>query len=596
MKILLMTLNSKFIHSNLAIKYIERFWRENHEHDHQMIELDVKEYTINNDMDHILRDIHKGRYDAVFASAYIWNIDPLSILFSNFRKINPKSLIIFGGPEVSYDPVDQLAKHSYLDGVICGEGEQTFSKLLIHFSKEGLSLNDVLINGMTTRFHPISAEVMKVDDLDSIPFPYINFNAYENRIVYYESSRGCPYSCSYCLSAASKGVRYFSLERVFGDLDIFLEAKIPQVKFVDRTFNINKKHALPIMEYLVTHDNGITNFHFEITADLLDDDYFNLISKARHGLFQFEIGIQSTNQPTTVAINRPIPFDTLKEKTQTLIQIEKAHVHVDLIAGLPHENFERFLLSFDEVFEIGADQLQLGFLKLLKGTPLYNDKDRYDYTVRMEPPFEVLENKFISFDELTKLKEMEKLVEWFYNSKKFHHSIHYFINKSELKPGGFFLELASYFILNGYFDAPISTYRLYEILSNYYSSKYDDIELFKDLLKFDYYASNLKGQRELFHYEDLPRFNQNRLEILKNDDFVKSFNTQYLGLPPKQILKNVEFITLKYDIMALIQSNYKSAPERLNIVMFDYDETNMTLHGFKAYKIKREEFEGDRYE
>lgn len=596
MKILLMTLNSKFIHSNLAIKYIERYWRENHESEYNMIELDVKEYTINNDMDHILRDIHKGRYDAVFASAYIWNIDPLSIIFSNYKEINPKSLIIFGGPEVSYDPVDQLLKHDYLDGVICGEGEHSFSELLIQFSKEGVNLEGAFIKGMSTRSHPISAEVIKIDDLDSIPFPYVDLKEYDNRIVYYESSRGCPYSCSYCLSAASRGVRYFSLERVFSDMNFFLEAKIPQVKFVDRTFNINKNHAMPIMEHLVIHDNGITNFHFEITADLLDEDYFKLISKARNGLFQFEIGIQSTNQPTTVAINRPISFDTLKEKTKTLIQTEKAHVHVDLIAGLPYESFERFLLSFDEVYEIGADQLQLGFLKLLKGTPLYNDRNRYNYLVRKEPPFEVLENTFISFDELTKLKEMEKLVEWFYNSKKFHHSINYFIKRSGMSPSTFFLEMATYFNMNGYFDAPISTYRLFEILYGYYSSRHDDVELFNDLLKYDYYASNLKGQRELFHYENLPNFNQNRLDVLKNEKFVKSFNADYLGLAPKQILKNVEFITLKYDIMALIQSNYRSTPKKLCIIMFDYAVSNMTLHGFKSYKIKPEEFEGERYE
>lgn len=596
MKILLMTLNSKFIHSNLAIKYIERFWRVNHENQYKTIDLNIKEYTINNDMDHILMDIHKGQYDVVFASVYIWNIDPLSIIFSNLKKINPNCLVFFGGPEVSYDPLVQLSKHSYLDGVICGEGEYAFSDLLIHFSSEGTNLNTESVKGLTTRNHQQSAEVLTINDLDSIPFPYVDFEAYDNRIVYYESSRGCPYSCSYCLSAASKGVRFFSLKRVFEDLNFFLEANIPQVKFVDRTFNINKKHALPIMEYLVAHDNGITNFHFEITADVLDEDYYNLITKARNGLFQFEIGIQSTNQSTNIAINRPIPFDTLKEKTKTLIQTDKAHVHVDLIAGLPFESYNRFLTSFDEVYEIGADQLQLGFLKLLKGTPLYNDRNRYNYLIRMEPPFEILENQFISFDELIRLKEVEKLLEWYYNSKKFHHSIQYFIKRSGSAPSGFYLEMAKYFNRNGYFDAPISTYRLYEILYEYFMTKYDDSELFNDLLKFDYYACNLKGQRQLFHYEELSRFNQNRLEILKNEEFVKSFNSEYWGQTSKQILKNVEFITLKYDIMALIQSNYLSTSKNINIVMFDYDLSGKFSHGFKAYKIKREEFEGDRYE
>ena len=282
----------------------------------------------------------------------------------------------------------------------------------------------------------INPAMQLIEPLDKIPFPYDTLETFENRIVYYESARGCPYSCSYCLSSASQGVRYLGFERVKSDLKFFMVNKLNQVKFVDRTFNSNKRHALPILEYLIENDNGITNFHFEITATLLDEDYFNVLKNARPGLFQFEIGIQTTYQPTMYAIHRPIDFHKLKLVCHKLIEMGGIHIHVDLIAGLPFETYARFLKSFDDVYEIGAEQLQLGFLKILKGTLLSQEISQHGYKIRAEAPFEVLCNNYISFDELSTLKDIETLIEYYPNSGKFKHALNYFMNKMNVSQIG----------------------------------------------------------------------------------------------------------------------------------------------------------------
>lgn len=569
MNVLLMTLNSKFIHSNLAIQYIEAYWNHHHKDDYPNVTIHVKEFTINNDMDSILRDLYRGSFDAIFVSAYIWNIESLNLLFSDYAKLKPETLIIYGGPEVSYNPLEQLEKNPAISAVICGEGEETFSKAVICLSEDFSIDRFHELEHITTRNSKVNSALARVQNLDSIPFPYLDISKFENRIVYYESSRGCPYACAYCLSSASKGVRYFSLDRVYDDLKRFLSWQVPQVKFVDRTFNIKKDHALSIMKFLSQNDNGITNFHFEINADLLDNDYFEVIESSRRGLFQFEIGIQSTNDPTTHAINRPIQYETLKSNTLRLIETGKAHVHVDLIAALPYETYERFLKSFDDVFALGAEQVQLGFLKLLKGTPLYEKQDEYGYKVRESAPFEVLENRFISYESLSKLKELEMLLEWYHNSGKFKKSLLWLIEKSKESPSGAFNKLRDYFKRNGYFDMPLSTYGLYEVMDAYYRSRFSDGEVFNDLLKYDYYASNLHGNRDLFTYVEIPGMNKTRLNLLKDNDFVHQINPELIGQTPKEMLKRLEFITFQYDLDTLIKTDFKVVNKQISIMVFD---------------------------
>lgn len=588
MKILLMSLNSKFIHTNLAIQYIKQFYEIKHRD--SLLSLTVKEYTINNDMDVILRDISKGEYTHIFASAYIWNVEHMDIIFLNLKQINPSVKIIYGGPEVAYNPIEQLKNTSFLDAVIFGEGEKIFSDLIENIQLYG---NVDGLNRTRGIAYKNGSEIIQnkpmplIEPLDLIPFPYNDLTDFENRILYYESSRGCPYNCSYCLSSASNGVRHLSFERVKQDLDFFLEHKVAQVKFVDRTFNTSRAHALEIFRYLIEKDNGKTNFHFEITATLLDETYFNVLKNARPGLFQFEVGIQTTHEPTMHAIHRPMSFSLLKKQCQMILDMKNIHLHVDLIAGLPYETFNRFLTSFDDVYEIGADQLQLGFLKVLKGTVISKEVELHGFKVRTNAPFEVLSNNYITFDEMCRLKEIESLLEYFSNSGKFKHSLPYFIKRLNVKPSVFFLDFALYFSKKDYFSSPVGTYRLYEILYDYYVETFEESNLFKDLLKVDYYFANLKGQRALFHYEEMPNFNAKRVELLGNESFQKQVLNLEERMTAKQILRNVEFITLKYDIMALIQSEYERVIEKANVIMFDYTNREST----KMISIS---FEGDQ--
>jgi len=588
MKILIMALNSKFIHTNLAIQYLKTYYETYKCSDKS--EVIVKEYTINNEMDNILRDIYKDQYTHIFVSAYIWNIEPLTILFSNFRKINQNCKIIFGGPEVTYNSVERLNNLSFLDAVICGEGEEIFVQLIRNIEcfgelegyKKTLGISYKSIEGIVE-----NPPMPLIEPLDKIPFPYEDLSYFENRILYYESSRGCPYSCTYCLSSAVQGLRHLSTERVLEDMRYFLKHNIPQVKFVDRTFNAKKRHALPILKFLVENDNGITNFHFEITATLLDDDYYDVLKMARSGLFQFEIGVQTTYQPTMVAIHRPVEFEKLKSVCLTLLQMGGIHLHLDLIAGLPYEDFERFQKSFDEVYAIGADQVQLGFLKLLNGTSLSNNREMHGYVVRNETPYEVLSNNYISYEALSTLKEMEILLESYSNSGKFKNSLRYLMRKLEGTPSGFFMWLRNHYLEMRYYDAPVGTYRLYEILYEAYTKQFGESDLFRDLLKVDYYFSNLKGQKPLFNYVEIPNFNNCRINAL-NDLLIQDKHlSQFSTVSARQLLKNVEFITLKYDIMSIIQKGFEDEPEKLSVVMFDYTD----IHSYRIIAIDMKYFE-----
>ena len=582
MKILLMSLNSKFIHTNLAIHSIKSYFEQKRKAskvDFEDVEITLKEYTINNDMDSVLRDIARAHYTHIFVSAYIWNIEALEILFTNLRLLDADVKIIYGGPEVTYDPLGQLHRRPFLDAVIYGEGEATFyafiENLLMYDNAEAMQ-HTRGIAYKRDETYLVNDPMPLIDPMDEIPFPYSDMGVLENRIIYYESSRGCPYSCSYCLSSATKGVRHLNVDRVNRDMDFFLSKRVDQVKFVDRTFNTNKGHALPILKHLIEHDNGVTNFHFEITASLLDEAYFDVLKMARPGLIQFEVGVQTTYETTMHAIHRPMSFDIIKERCKSVLAMGNIHLHVDLIAGLPYESYQRFLDSFDDVYSIGAHQLQLGFLKVLKGTAISRELELHDYKVRLNAPYEVLSNKYMTFDEMCILKDVETLLEYYSNSGKFSHSLRFLMKRYGEKPSVFFVDFASYFREKAYFGSPVSTYRLYEIIYDYYTTKFGESDLYKDLLKVDYYYANLKGQRDLFNYEELPGFSAKRLALLGSP----KFQMEVLGLETlktaKQILKNVEFITLKYDIMALIQSDYEVATEKVSVILFDYSNREST--------------------
>lgn len=444
MKILLTTLNSKYVHSNLALKYLyasAESCRRN---------IDIQEFTINNDDDYILTELIRKDYDLICFSCYIWNVEKTLYLAETLKKAKPDQKILFGGPEVSYDVVPFMSRYKFVDFVISGEGEGPFSEL----AESLISGNPGLerIRGLTYRVdgkiyvNPQAPPLV----FESVPFPYLNLVCEEDKIMYYESSRGCPFQCSYCLSSIERKVRTLPMERVRSDLSYFIYKQVKQVKFIDRTFNWDRRRCTEIMKYLINSDNGVTNFHFELCGDLVDEELIRLLSKARQGLFQFEIGVQSTHEKTLAACNRSSNFPKLAENVKRLKEAGNIHLHLDIIAGLPYEDYASFRNSFNDVYELKAHQLQLGFLKLIKGAPIRGQAEEHGYVYRSKAPYEIILNNYMTALDLVRLKKMENLLDLYYNRGGFHRTLDFCIDSLEMTPFDFYEEFADYYYLKGF--------------------------------------------------------------------------------------------------------------------------------------------------
>ena len=441
-KIVLASLSAKFIHSSLALRYLTKFNDNAKKHN-----LTTMEFTINQRLDFIADELFRAKPDVILFSCYIWNVDMLKSLCQLLKKIMPNCIIGFGGPEVSYEAETFLRENKAVDLIMRGEGELVFSQYLdyLDFATPS-SLYD--IKSMTFRDGDRIVSTMQQEPLDLalLPFPYEeDFHDVENQIIYYESSRGCPYSCGYCLSSIEKGVRFVPLEKVYTALQKFLDHKVRQVKFIDRTFNCKKSHAMGIWRYLAEHDNGVTNFHFEITADLLDQETIAFLHTVRKGLFQFEIGVQSTNPKTIEAINRNVNFEKLSGIVQQIKAGGNIHQHLDLIAGLPHEDYASFARSFNDVYALKPEQLQLGFLKVLKGSMIYNRQHDFSIVYQDTAPYEVLTTHMLPYEDTLKLKAVEEMVETYYNSGKFLNTLEYLVPLYDT-PFAFFEQLSQYWI------------------------------------------------------------------------------------------------------------------------------------------------------
>ena len=569
MKILLTTLNSKFIHTNLAIRYLKEFAKD-------VQETEIREYTINNQADYILKDIYKGGYDAVFFSVYIWNVVDIMSLCENLKKVMPNLIIGLGGPEVSYDSENLMKEHSFIDYILYGEGEVTFRDVCLMLNGK---MNAADIKGLVWRDGEkvvVNEERPYLQDLDLIPSPYDNMDPkeYENRIVYYESSRGCPFNCQYCLSSAIKGLRYFSLDRVKKDLKNLIDARVAQIKFIDRTFNAKKKTAMDIMKFLMENDNGFTTYHFEVTAHLIDDEMLEFLKACKPGLFQFEIGVQSTDQNVLEACGRKDDFVKLSKVVKQIESYKNIHQHLDLIAGLPYEGYKGFEKSFNDVYNLGIEQLQLGFLKMIKGTGIRKMADMHGFEYKSYPPYEVLSNKYISYGEILKLKDIEEMVERYYNSGNFRMSMEFIVKRYYREsPFKFYEEFAEYHDSNGYFDAGQGKNQNYKILLDFYEEKIgEDIELFRDILKYDYVSLGKTSNVPDFFVRNYPEDFKNRCHVfLQDDENVKKYIPKHFDTPAKMIIKYVQFEPFRYDVEAL-KENIMINPEKIdNIVMFDYD-------------------------
>jgi len=484
MKILLAAINAKYIHSNLAVYSLKAYAKEFTEH------IVIGEYTINHRADYILEQIYKQKPDVLCFSCYIWNIDYVKNLIREFHKLCPEVPIWLGGPEVSFEAEDFRKEYPQVTGIMKGEGEKKFHALCQYY-----------INGIGSL--EALQEWESPMDMSEIPFCYEEIGDFKNRIIYYESSRGCPFHCSYCLSSIDKKLRFRDLELVKKELAFFIEKEVPQVKFVDRTFNCQHEHAMAIWQFIKEHDNGITNFHFEISADLLNEKELELLASMRPGLVQLEIGVQSTNPATIVEIHRSMRLERLKEVVKQIQYGENIHQHLDLIAGLPYEDYDTFGKSFDEIYALKPNQLQLGFLKVLKGSYMCEHAEEYELVYHSDAPYEVLKTKWLSFEDILRVKQVEEMLEVYYNSGQFEVTMKVMEVLFD-SPFAMFGRLGAFYEEKGYLAMSHSRIRRCEILLEFVEEWFvgEDLEkrenisdIIKETLTFDlYYRENCKSR------------------------------------------------------------------------------------------------------
>ncbi|HCW27031.1 MAG TPA: B12-binding domain-containing radical SAM protein [Lachnoclostridium sp.] len=593
MKFLLAAINAKYIHSNPGVYSLRAFARTKI----PGADIEIGEYTINHQMDLILQDIYRRKPDFIGFSCYIWNISYIMEIVRDVKKVLPEAEIWLGGPEVSYDAKKVLTREPDVRGIMRGEGELTFTELVrAYLQREKTSVPDGYtgesfrgqakeetsgcaentrmpenaegenahsdrldlsqIPGITYRAANGEIEEhgpQRLLSLDEIPFYYDDMAGFENRIVYYESSRGCPFSCSYCLSSIDKTVRFRSLDLVLPELQFFLDHKVPQVKFVDRTFNCKRERTLGIWRYLVEHDNGITNFHFEVSADIFDEEELELIGKMRPGLIQLEIGVQSTNPDTIREIHRHMDLVKLKRAVDRVYDYRNTHQHLDLIAGLPYENYESFMRSFDDVYRMRPDQLQMGFLKVLKGSYMEEQVAAYDLKYRGIPPYEVLSTKWLSYSDVIRLKGVEDMVEVYYNSGQFPATMK-LLEKRFQRPSEIFVNLAEYYEKNGLTGISHSRLARYEILYRFLEEDMREEERdhvtaakvpetgqpsladFRDSLMYDLYVRENIKSRPSFASDQSPYKKEVREFFMAEEENPK-WLTDYAGFDSRQMAK-----------------------------------------------------------
>lgn len=584
MKFLLAAVNAKYIHSNPALYSLRAYAGKEYEK-----EVEIAEYTINNRMEDILADVYKRKPDAAAFSCYIWNWRMIRELTAELHKVMPELPIWLGGPEVSFDAEELLRQMPAITGIMIGEGECTFVELLQYYcQKAGAAAAGLAgIKGIVYRARDqiIKTAERKLTALSSLPFLYEDMENFRNRIIYYESSRGCPFRCSYCLSSIDKQVRLRDMDTVKNELQFFLEHKVAQVKFVDRTFNCEHRHTMEIWKYIQNHDNGITNFHFEIAADILCEDELTLLSEMRPGLVQLEIGVQSTNTETLREINRYTQMEKLKRVVERIHAGGNIHVHLDLIAGLPYEDYESFGNSFNEVYAMQPQQLQLGFLKVLKGSPMHEKADSYGINYTSLPPYEVLYSKWISYEEICRLKRIEEMVELYYNSSQFTHTLPVLEEVFD-SPFSMYEQLAGYYEEEGYFvNSPSRAYRYEVLLAFACACDGEREELYRELLTYDIYLRENMKSRPGFA-KDLTMYRERFRDLYEREEVVRGLLPGYGRYQLKQIARMTHTEVFTYPVW---EKDVKLRRQRLTeqaMVLFDYENRNPLNHEARTMEIK----------
>jgi radical SAM superfamily enzyme YgiQ (UPF0313 family) len=564
-KVLLTSLNAKYIHSSLALRYLKAYCRD------ICPDIVIKEYTINNELLHVLAEIFAERPNVLGMACYIWNVEATLKLAVEIKKVLPETIIVLGGPEVSYDAAQILKDNPAVDYLIQGEGEEALARLLAALvTKEQVPA----IPGVAWRSDVavVDSTPQAIKQLDAVPFPYGSEDIAElkDKIIYYESSRGCPFSCQYCLSSATQGVRYFNLERVLSDLKVFLAHKVKQVKFVDRTFNAKKVHYLPIWQFLAGVDTD-TNFHFEIAADLLDDDVIDFLATVPTGRFQFEIGIQSTNSQTLTAICRNNDWPRIVHNVKRLRAADNIHLHLDLIAGLPYEDYWLFGKSFNDVYALQPHMLQLGFLKMLKGSGIRLSADKHQYKYLDIAPYEVLANKYLPYADVRRLKIMEEIFSQVYNNGRFKAVLRWFSGQYHGDAFRFFHDLTLFWEQTGLHLVAHSVKAIYHHLSEFCrQGQPSRAELCGELLKFDALTDDAGAIRPT----DLPwndeKWADERNAFWRNEAVVRKYLPEYHFTNWRELKKKYHIEVFRYDIPAWLGSDAAELAADDTAVLFSY--------------------------
>ena len=574
MKFLLTAVNAKYIHSNPAIYSLRAYAGAAYE---QHIEL--AEYTINHSLQSILTGIYEKKPDVIGFSCYIWNIRMIEELLEELPKIMPRVPIWVGGPEVTYRAAEFLEQHPSVQGVMVGEGEATFLEVLRYYLEEPIFLSQIA--GIVYRDEKgriIQNEPRELTNLDRLPFLYHNLEPFTNRIIYYETGRGCPYRCSYCLSSIDKTVRLRSFSVVREELQFFLDHQVTQVKFVDRTFNCNRKHAMDIWQYLIEHDNGVTNFHFEIEADILSEEELALLAKARPGLFQMEIGVQTANPETLHEIRRTARLDRIEHAVAQLKRAGNIHVHLDLIAGLPFEDYESFGHSFDTVYAMEPEQLQLGFLKVLWGSYMQEKAKDYELKYLTTAPYEVLSTKWLSYGDVVRLKRVEEMVELYYNSNQFTTTLP-LLEAFFARPFAMYQALADFYEDNGYFVTTPSRIYRYQVLLDFILSiaSGEHLAYFKEALTYDIYLRENAKSRPDFA-PDLQEYKNVITDFYREEAENHRFLPESSQYDARQLQRMTHLEVLQYPVfskekMAELKNGLWEKEESY-FVLFDYASRN----------------------
>ena len=617
-KFLLAAINSKYIHMNPAVYSLRTYALGSGALNTENAEIAIVEYTINQSMDEILGDLYERKPDVIGFSCYIWNWQMTKELMVEVKKLLPQTDIFLGGPEVSYEAEKIMEQYGRVNegtgngpvirGIILGEGEKTFCELAEYYADESClpekrcpkqddgcypdiqesdrkssdsagaadrrrMLKDIpgllLDTGYTGMREPLS--------FSEIPFLYEEqrlsgkgLQDFRNKIIYYESSRGCPFRCSYCLSSIDKTLRLRDLDRVLPELQFFLDCKVPQVKFIDRTFNCNRAHAMAIWQYLTEHDNGVTNFHFEIAAELITEEELELFQKMRPGLIQLEIGVQTTNPKTLKAIHRSADMTHLSQIVERIRTGRNIHVHLDLIAGLPEEDYESFVHSFNEVYAMKPEQLQLGFLKVLKGTEISLRKEEYGLVHQSIPPYEVLYTKWISYEEIRKLKRVEEMVELYYNSNQFIHTLAALVTQVET-PFALYEKMAEHYETHGYFINTPARVKRYDVLFEFACGLVpEQKELFRELLTYDFYLRENAKSRPVF-CRDLTGDYEVIRQFYEQEESAPHYLKEYEQYHARQVMKMTHMEMFHYPVWQQDADEWKQL-ERPVMVLYDYQK------------------------